>query len=1058
MQRKSTSASKKAVKKATPAKKKVTRAKSETIDSSVQKILSLLQTKFGTDLSLYKPSTIQRRILKQMMLEKCPDPKSYEKLLRKESSKLKQLHDSLFIHVTQFFRDPDAFKILKKSVLTPLVTQKNEDDSIRIWIAGCSTGEEAYSIAIALTEIMESKKRNLKIQIFATDVSESAIHKARKAFFTEEQLKGIDKKRISRFFEKTNDGYKIVKEVRDRCVFSKHDLTRNPPFARLDLVSCRNVLIYFNSILQNQVLSIFHYALRPGGYIWLGPSESLGLVAKGFQQIDKKIKIYQKKENVKLTLPTTGFDSKNLQDVEEDEPVSRGDGLKIADRMILEKYAPPGVVISSDLEILQFRGRTAPYLEQPTGRPTLNILKMAHADLILPLRTLIQQVIRKNSALSKDITINFQKTARKLTVEIAPVNPKAAPHERQYLVLFFHGSSTATKKPAKGKISTQADDSTAHYIEELLQEIESKNEYHRSLVEQFEAAQEELTSSNEELQATNEELQSSNEELETAQEELQASNEELTSMNDELQNRNSELMRAYESLARGEDRFRLMVESVKDYAIIFLDSTGKVESWNEGAKRVKGYEASEILGHHFSRFYPVEAITAKKPEKELEIARTEGRVEDEGWRIRKDGTRFWANTVISRMNNSQGELIGFTKVTRDLTERKRAEEELLKSEERFRLMVNIVKEYAIFMLDTDGNVASWNEGARRINGYEAEEVIGTHFSRFYLPQDIARNHPQEELRIAGETGKYEEEGWRIKKDGSTFWANVVITRLDDSFGNHIGFVKVTRDLTERKKAEEQLQRANEYLEKRVQERTSELEVAVKVRDEFLSIASHELKTPLTSLKLQLQLSRKRVNKIADDDSATALEVIQSLENCLRQTNSLAKLIDDLLDVTRIQSGKMPLELGEVKLSMLIKDVVGRFTDSLANAGCTVNINLDDRIKGNWDYSRLEQVVVNILSNAIKYAPGTPIDITSMVTNNRAVFSIRDYGCGINKEKHSEIFERFTRVHTDKNVGGLGLGLYIVSRIIEAHKGTIEVESEPGKGSRFTIQLPLKMDL
>lgn len=1051
MKKKSSSTTKQPSKKASPAKLKTVKA-TKAQDVSFENILRLLQSKFGTDLSLYKPSTIERRISKQMMLNRSPDYKSFEKSLKKDSVALKILHDSIFIHVTHFFRDPDVFKTLKKSVLTPLVTQKKPGDSIRIWVAGCSTGEEAYSLAILLTEVLEAKKQNLKVQIFATDVSESAIKKARKGFFTEDQLKGMEKKRINRFFDKTAEGYKITKDLRDKCIFSKHDLTRNPPFAGLDLVTCRNVLIYFNSILQKQVLTIFHYALRPGGYIWLGPSETLGSVSKAFQQVDKKVKIYQKKLNSRLNLPPNGFDSKNLGTAKEDELAPRTDSFKTADKIILEKYAPPGVVISDDLEILQFRGRTAPYLEQPTGQPTLNLLKMAHRDLVIPLRTLIQQVRKNNTSARKEVSAAFPKATKKLIIEIAPVNPHASETERQYLVLLIQRTAGTQEKAQAGKEKILLDDSTASYIEELLQELETKNEYQRSLVEQYEAAQEELTSSNEELQATNEELQSTNEELETAQEELQASNEELTSMNDELQIRNNEIIKAYESLARGEDRFRMMVNSVKDYAIFMLDPNGRVESWNEGAKRVKGYEAEEILGHHFSQFYPPEALAENKPAKELEIAQNEGRVEDEGWRIRKDGTRFWANTVITRMNNSNNELIGFAKVTRDLTEKKHAEEEIERAEERIRLMVNSVKDYAIFMLDTEGNIASWNEGAKRIKGYEADEVIGSHFSRFYLPEDIARNHPQEELRIATVTGKYEEEGWRLKKDGSTFWANVVITRLDDSTGKHIGFVKVTRDLSERKRAEEQLRQTNESLEIRVQERTKELEDAVKVRDEFLSIASHELKTPLTSLKLQLQLSRKRVNKI--EGSPISTEVFNSLENCLRQTNSLSKLIDDLLDVTRIQSGKMPLDLNNVNLSSLLKDVVGRFSDSLENAGCTVNLNLDDKIKGFWDAGRLEQVVVNIVANAIKYAPGKPIDISSKVIDGTAVFSIQDYGCGIKKEDHAEVFGKFTRVNTDKNVGGLGLGLYIVNRIIEAHKGTISLDSEPNKGAKFTISLPV----
>ena len=251
-----------------------------------------------------------------------------------------------------------------------------------------------------------------------------------------------------------------------------------------------------------------------------------------------------------------------------------------------------------------------------------------------------------------------------------------------------------------------------------------------------------------------------------------------------------------------EERFRLIIETVKDYAIFMLNPDGYVESWNEGARRLKGYEPFEIIGKHFSIFYPED--NKHWPEEELKIARRDGRIEDEGWRVRKDGSRFWANVIITRIDDEKGELIGFSKVTRDLTERKAAEEAIKRSEERLRMMVTAVKDYAIFMLDENGIVTSWNPGAKRIKGYEEEEIIGQSFKKFYTPEDIARKHPEHELKIAFQEGKYEEEGWRVKKDGSRFWAHVVINRVNDAQGNLIGYGKVTRDLSERKRAQEKL--------------------------------------------------------------------------------------------------------------------------------------------------------------------------------------------------------------------------------------------------------------
>lgn len=381
-----------------------------------------------------------------------------------------------------------------------------------------------------------------------------------------------------------------------------------------------------------------------------------------------------------------------------------------------------------------------------------------------------------------------------------------------------------------------------------------------------------------------------------------------------------------------------------------------------------------------------------------------------------------------------------------------AEDALHSSEARFKLMVEVVKDYAIFMLDTEGRVASWNEGARRIKGYEASEIIGSSFSRFYTPEDILRQHPQEELLIATATGRFEEEGWRVKKDGSRFWASVVITRLDDKEGSHAGFVKVTRDLTERKNAEIALKKANENLEQKVLDRTRELELALNARDEFLSIASHELKTPLTSLKLQLQLTQRDL-KPSSEQSLPVEKILKAIDLSVRQVNSLSNLIEDLLDISRIRTGRFTLNFEELGLSEIIEEVVARFSQQLLAAGCVVDLQLDETVRGRWDRHRLEQVITNFISNAIKYAPRSPLCIETKWEGNEAAFSVQDFGSGIPKNLHQLIFDRFERVNHDSHVGGLGLGLFIVRRIIDAHHGTVRVESEQGKGSKFIVHLP-----
>ena len=358
-------------------------------------------------------------------------------------------------------------------------------------------------------------------------------------------------------------------------------------------------------------------------------------------------------------------------------------------------------------------------------------------------------------------------------------------------------------------------------------------------------------------------------------------------------------------------------------------------------------------------------------------------------------------------------------------------EQLARSEERYRLMVSSVRDYAIFMLDPEGNIASWNEGARRFKGYEAQDVIGQHFSRFYTEPDIARNHPQFELRMAIEEGRYEEEGLRVRKDGSQFWASVVITRINDKSGNIIGFAKVTRDLTERRKTEESL----------------------KSRDEFLSIASHELKTPLTSLLLQLQISVKRITMQASE-SPIFKELTKSLDISVRQVTSLTDLVNDLLDVSRIQTGVFELNTSEFNLSELVDEIALRFREQLIQAKSELKLHLAPELNGQWDRFRLEQVIVNLISNAIKYAPLAPISISTKLENGRAILEVCDEGPGIEPENINRIFQRFERGNTPSSVGGLGLGLFITKKIVEHHEGSIRVDSAPGRGANFIIELPL----
>jgi PAS domain S-box-containing protein len=388
-----------------------------------------------------------------------------------------------------------------------------------------------------------------------------------------------------------------------------------------------------------------------------------------------------------------------------------------------------------------------------------------------------------------------------------------------------------------------------------------------------------------------------------------------------------------------------------------------------------------------------------------------------------------------------------------------ARDNRINTDEIFRLLVEGVSDYAIFVLNPEGLIQTWNTGARRLKGYDAIEVIGTHFSRFYTPEDIARDHPKWELEQASQNGRYEEEGWRVRKDGSRFWANVIITAIRDKQARLLGYSKVTRDLTERKKSEESLKDAYASLERRVQERTRELasakeqaERAVRTRDEFLSIASHELRTPLTSLKLKSQMAKRWYRR--DAELSQEAEKFQSfIFETDEQLDRVVKLVEDMLDLTRISQGVFAMSPVRVDLCGIAQNVVERMAAEfhakhtpIEFRGCADALVLVDPF-------RMEQVVSNLLTNVLRYAYGKPVQV-EVVTDQEVVrLSVQDQGPGIDKEKHQQIFDRYERLDSSAGVAGLGIGLYLSRMIVNAHSGSISVESDQGKGARFIVELP-----
>ena len=509
-------------------------------------IYGLLRSATGVDFTHYKQTTLKRRMQRRMLLYKLERIEDYAQYLQNTPTEVTALYHDLLIYVTSFFRDPESFEALSSKVFPEIIKDKSPKSPIRIWIAGCSTGEEAYSIAICLLEFLTDRATNLPIQIYATDISESAIARARSGFYTSAQVADVSPERLHRFFVQVEGGYQISKQVRELCVFARQNLISDPPFSRMDLISCRNVLIYLGTPLQKKLLPMFHYGLGSGGFLLLGTSETIGDFSELFTLFDKKHKIYAKKplshwlsidltaSNYPLTVvnpPLLVTESWNDLEME-----------KEADRIVLNQYAPVGVVINTTSEIMQFRGQTSAYLEPAPGKASFNLLKMAKEGLRVELRAAIKQASQQQLPIeSTGLQITEGDRIRQVKIHVIPFPPGAMAKD-YFLVLFQDEPPIPVIPEAVNDDRVNSDPKTieSQEIERLQQELKTTKEHLQSIVLEHQAANQDLRAANEEILSSNEELQSMNEELETAKEEIQATNEELNTINDELHRRNLE--------------------------------------------------------------------------------------------------------------------------------------------------------------------------------------------------------------------------------------------------------------------------------------------------------------------------------------------------------------------------------------------------------------------------------------------------------------------------------------------------------------------------------------
>jgi two-component system, chemotaxis family, CheB/CheR fusion protein len=515
-------------------------------DENLVMILRLIHSLTGMDFSHYKINTIKRRIIRRMILQKMEGLAEYAQYLKHHTNEVHQLYNDLLINVTSFFRDEELADYLRKQLFPKITSAKSPDDSIRIWIPACSTGQEAYTLAIILMEVLGEKATTTSVQIFATDLSEIAINKARLGIYSNEEVSNVPPKKLEQYFNRVDGSYRIVKSIRDICIFATHNVLKDPPFSRIDLVSCSNLLIYLEPVLQKRLIATFHYALNSSGYLVLSKSETIGNASQLFSQIDKKHKVYSKKKD---SSAKAMFEMSYHRVVEEKPAAFKKperiksediDIDKAVDEVLLKKYTPACVVVNEDLDILQFRGSTGLFLEPTPGRASLNLLKMARSAIGFELRAIVLKSAKTGLPAEKTwVETTEENKSKKLSIESLPIKPETDNIDKYFLVI-FREELVAPQETIHTSISKDK------RVKQLESELTALREDMRSLIEAQESANEELQSVNEEILSSNEELQSINEELETSKEELESSNEELITVNQELQMRNEQLMEIQE--------------------------------------------------------------------------------------------------------------------------------------------------------------------------------------------------------------------------------------------------------------------------------------------------------------------------------------------------------------------------------------------------------------------------------------------------------------------------------------------------------------------------------
>jgi two-component system CheB/CheR fusion protein len=1014
----------------------------EVDEKALRGVLATLRTRTNHDFSRYKRSTVLRRVARRLQVNNLQEISQYQTFIRENPGEAQELLKDMLISVTNFFRNNDAYATLKAQIIPQIFEKKELGDQVRVWVSGCATGEEAYSMAILLSEYAETLDHPPGLQIFATDIDEEGITEAREGIFPESIEVDISPERLRRFFHKEDHHYRIRKEIREMVLFAPHNVLRDPPFSKIDLISCRNLLIYLNREAQEQVLQIFHFALHPSGYLFLGASESAENLSDLYTPVEKKHRIYKRHAVATLPkflpeIPASGRWREKIPDTAttDRKPFTYSE----LHHSLLEQYAPPSVLINKDYDIVHLSENVGRYLRFVGGEPTRNLLKAVHPDLRLDLRTALFAAVQgKEQSEVRNIRIKLNSDISRINIIVRRLESVEA--NRGFILVIFEDVTATKTEPEVQAVSESTPNEIELVVRQLDEELLRTKDQLRTTIEQYETSTEELKASNEELQAINEELRSTTEELETSKEELQSVNEELITVNHELKEKVDEISRFNSDLQN------LLTST--DIGTIFLDRNLYIRRFTPRVQDLFNIISSDI-NRPFTHLTHKLEYTHLAEDTE-QVLKTLERIEREIHSV--DGNWYIARLLPYRTLNDK--IDGVVLTFLDITKLKTAEGQVKGGQERWRLVVESMEEHAIFAIASDRRISSWNSGAQHIFGYSESEAVGMSSEKLFTPEDRANQVPETEMTKALTEGRANNERWHIRKDGSLFYASGVMTLMRDSV---IGdFVKILRDLTEQKRQEEALQKLNEDLENRVRTRTNQLENSYHILEEEMRerrASDAQVKELLRRVVGAQEIERHRISRDLHDMFGQQLTALRlnlasvkerlgeqsELQEQLEQTQELAKQIDADLDFLAWEL--RPASLDELGLAAAIEGFTQDWSKHFSIAADFHTTGLAAiRLQPDIEIN-LYRIAQEALNNIYKHAEASQVDVILEHRDKSVVLIIEDNGKGFNPNE---------KINTEE-----GIGLISMRERAALVGGTLEIESAPGEGATIFARIPMK---